>query len=545
MSRLTRNSHGFSLIEIMIALGISGVLAIFGVQIFQNINQLVFNSANEAELTSGRTIISKILNNTANCSENLKGLAPNEAFKRLAIKNTADPKRVSDVTVLEVGRTVDLSSEAGPSKKYYLNDMKLNNFYQYGSPIDKTVASEKVTQHQGVLEVQFTYAADRDGTEGSKRLFSESYNVLAKYDPKTKKITECIGSFEYPQKEFCTKSLRGFMDDKDGFCHNLYTDEQPDPSKPSSPFSSGSITLKPAALNNLGLDSQDGMIIGSVPDTVSIGGSFAAYSQMFLYSANFNTYNNDGSVKKVERQESIYYKATYTKVSKKENPMGYRYELVEKRKIVVDPNGSPKISWVPRDPDSTINAGYWKWQSWNKAETNNNKANWLYEKNPSMSHPLKYGVPAHNAIVKLFSVEGGTIMTNTIGKYIDPLKPKNTPLPPPTISVVSEETFDASSYSYYSDKKLKQNVKPLANKNAILNLNTYQYDFIHSEGPSSFGFMADEVRVHFPEAVTTGADGYDKVDYFSLVAPILEKLKAQDEQLKNLRKELKQLEESL
>lgn len=517
MKRFIKNSHGFSLIEILVGVGLTGVLALFGAQIFQGINKLVFQSSNEADLTGSRTLISKILNSNEYCTQNLTGLEPGAVIQKLAMK---------DIVALEVGKTVDLTNAAGPAQKYYMKGMRLANFTPFGIPLDEKVAGVITSSAQGIVEIEFSYATDIDNKAENNRTFTEIYHVLAKVDPKTKQVKECIKSFQYSHKDFCSVSLKGYLDPKTGFCHNLnlFSDKGVGPGLTMDHF--------PPVTNNYSLQAEDGMIIGFPPDVVSIGGSFNTYTQMFRFSTNLNSYYPNGTVKKVEERHEIYYLAKYTR-NKTTMP---DYELKEKRRVVIDPNGK-NISrgWKPAEADAKNDTDYWKWKAWGKAHTEQNKDNWVFEKNPtSIMHPLKFGVPAHATIVMLFSVQGGVIITNNI---LADIKNDDT-------EMASEQTFEAVTYAYSSDKNLKEDIHSLTNGHSILDLKTYEYNFRDDDAHKSFGLMADEVKNIFPEAVRAGQDGYERVDYFSLLAPMLEKMKEQDKKLKEIKKEIKQLEDT-
>jgi hypothetical protein len=65
-----------------------------------------------------------------------------------------------------------------------------------------------------------------------------------------------------------------------------------------------------------------------------------------------------------------------------------------------------------------------------------------------------------------------------------------------------------------SDRRMKRDIVPLDAKLAGLPLYSFTYrdGLGQPEGPQ-VGVMSDEVREVYPEAVTTGIDGYDRVDY--------------------------------
>lgn len=68
----------------------------------------------------------------------------------------------------------------------------------------------------------------------------------------------------------------------------------------------------------------------------------------------------------------------------------------------------------------------------------------------------------------------------------------------------------AAVYSMFSDRRLKENIHRIGT--AENELPIYVYNYIGDPTPR-IGFMADEVKLVRPEAVTTDDSGYDKVDY--------------------------------
>ena len=68
---------------------------------------------------------------------------------------------------------------------------------------------------------------------------------------------------------------------------------------------------------------------------------------------------------------------------------------------------------------------------------------------------------------------------------------------------------------FFSDRRLKQNIRPTGSRLAGLPL--YRFRFRGSD-VEQIGVMSDEVRLVYPEAVTTSSSGYDLVDYGLLLA---------------------------
>lgn len=86
-----------------------------------------------------------------------------------------------------------------------------------------------------------------------------------------------------------------------------------------------------------------------------------------------------------------------------------------------------------------------------------------------------------------------------------------------------------------SDIRFKKNIEPIENAlDKILSLRGVTYDWRRDEFPGrkfndkhQMGVIAQEIEKQFPEAVITDAnDGYKSVNYSSLVAPLIEGMKA-------------------
>jgi hypothetical protein len=68
--------------------------------------------------------------------------------------------------------------------------------------------------------------------------------------------------------------------------------------------------------------------------------------------------------------------------------------------------------------------------------------------------------------------------------------------------------------AFTSDRRLKKNITKLGEY--IKGINFYSFEYLWSP-VRHFGFMADEVKKIMPEAVVTGADGFDSVYYDKVV----------------------------
>ena len=97
---------------------------------------------------------------------------------------------------------------------------------------------------------------------------------------------------------------------------------------------------------------------------------------------------------------------------------------------------------------------------------------------------------------------------------------------------------------YSSDKRLKDNIKPIDNalsKVCSLSGNTFEWKEIsHKEtGKSDIGVVAQEVEEVFPEIVNTRDNGYKAVDYQKLSAVLIEAVKELKEEIDELKKQIK------
>lgn len=94
-----------------------------------------------------------------------------------------------------------------------------------------------------------------------------------------------------------------------------------------------------------------------------------------------------------------------------------------------------------------------------------------------------------------------------------------------------------------SDKRLKNKVKPLKDSlKKILKLHGISFHWIdqnRGEGPQ-IGFIAQDVEKVYPELVHTDEEGNKSVAYQNLVAPLVEAIHAQQEQIESLKAELEE-----
>lgn len=97
-----------------------------------------------------------------------------------------------------------------------------------------------------------------------------------------------------------------------------------------------------------------------------------------------------------------------------------------------------------------------------------------------------------------------------------------------------------NGFVYMSDKRLKKNFIPLDGLKIIEHLSGYFFNW-KKDGTKDVGVIAQEVESVLPEAVHTREDGTKSVDYPKLVAPLIEAVKEQQSQIRQLRLEIEEL----
>lgn len=110
--------------------------------------------------------------------------------------------------------------------------------------------------------------------------------------------------------------------------------------------------------------------------------------------------------------------------------------------------------------------------------------------------------------------------------------------------VLTASTGDvtAVTFTYASDRKLKNNIKTLNNSlNKILQLRGVSFDWKDS-GKSSVGLIAQEVENVFPELVSQSENGYKAIQYGNLIAPLIEAVKEQQKEIDKLNTRISILE---
>jgi hypothetical protein len=101
----------------------------------------------------------------------------------------------------------------------------------------------------------------------------------------------------------------------------------------------------------------------------------------------------------------------------------------------------------------------------------------------------------------------------------------------------------ASAFFYNSDQSLKKNIQPLQDSlSKIMQLKGVSFDW-KSTGKPSVGLIAQDVEKVYPELVDTNKDtGLKSVEYGNLVAPLIEAVKEQQNQIDDLKAQVKELQ---
>jgi hypothetical protein len=106
------------------------------------------------------------------------------------------------------------------------------------------------------------------------------------------------------------------------------------------------------------------------------------------------------------------------------------------------------------------------------------------------------------------------------------------------------------SWSKASDGRFKIHVAPLEGAlQATLMLRGVTFNWRRDEFPErgfregpDFGFIAQEVETVYPELVSTGTDGYKRVDYSALTPILVEAIKTQQQKIQELEQRLERIE---
>lgn len=104
----------------------------------------------------------------------------------------------------------------------------------------------------------------------------------------------------------------------------------------------------------------------------------------------------------------------------------------------------------------------------------------------------------------------------------------------------------ANAFLYRSDRRLKKDITLLSGSlDKILQLHGYSY-LLRSDNRKDIGIIAQEVEGVFPELVHTDPEtGMKSVEYANLIAPLIEAVKEQQEEIDTLRSEIAEIRNQL
>jgi len=109
-------------------------------------------------------------------------------------------------------------------------------------------------------------------------------------------------------------------------------------------------------------------------------------------------------------------------------------------------------------------------------------------------------------------------------------------------NITASGSVTATAFYYSSDSNLKKNIAPI--ENAAQKINSLQGSYFDwkSDGRRSMGLIAQEVETVFPEAIITDENtGLKAVDYAKMVAPLIQAIKEQQQEIDALKASIKEL----
>lgn len=107
-------------------------------------------------------------------------------------------------------------------------------------------------------------------------------------------------------------------------------------------------------------------------------------------------------------------------------------------------------------------------------------------------------------------------------------------------------SINAPDFVSTSDIRLKENLQPIPNCEYLYKINSYSFNFKFDDNKRrKYGLIAQDLAQIFPEVVSTGEDGYLRVNYDSLVPVVIELLKSQKNDIEILKREVEDLKRQL
>jgi len=112
------------------------------------------------------------------------------------------------------------------------------------------------------------------------------------------------------------------------------------------------------------------------------------------------------------------------------------------------------------------------------------------------------------------------------------------------VNVTSGDVW-ADAFFYNSDERLKENIKPAPGLESVLQLQGISFNW-KSDGTADIGLSAQNVEKVLPELVVTNPGTHKKsVKYGNIIAPLIEAIKEQQEQIDALKEEIKNLRDQI
>ena len=112
--------------------------------------------------------------------------------------------------------------------------------------------------------------------------------------------------------------------------------------------------------------------------------------------------------------------------------------------------------------------------------------------------------------------------------------------------VLANGSTYASAFYYTSDERLKKNIAPISESLGKLEKLNGVYFNWKSDNEPSMGLIAQDLEKVFPEAVSTNAQtGFKSVDYGKMVAPLIEAIKEQQQEITDLKSQINELRQAI
>jgi len=113
----------------------------------------------------------------------------------------------------------------------------------------------------------------------------------------------------------------------------------------------------------------------------------------------------------------------------------------------------------------------------------------------------------------------------------------------PEFQVRSGQILFNGAVVHSSDRRLKENIKPLPDNtlDKILNMEGVSFNWKEG-GKKDIGFIAQDVEKVYPDLVYTDKEtGMKSIQYINLIAPLVEAVKEQQKQIEDLKQEVEEL----